>query len=71
MSCGHQARHALAQPAGQAPVLAAPEQAVVHQQRVGAGGDGGIDEGQAGGDARDEPAHLAGPRPAGRSAHNP
>ena len=54
----HQAPHARAQPARQPPVLAAPEQAVVHQQGVSAGGDGGIDESQAGGDARDDAAHL-------------
>jgi hypothetical protein len=34
----------LLQPAGQAAVLAAPEQAVVHQQRIGTRGDRGVDQ---------------------------
>ena len=54
---GHQAPHPRRQPAGQPPVLAAPEQPVVNQQRVGAVSDRGVDESQAGGDPRDEPAH--------------
>ena len=55
----HEAGHPLAQPARQAAVLTAPEQPVVDQQRVGPGLDGRVDESQAGGDPRDEAAHLA------------
>ena len=40
--------------AGDAPVLAFPEIAVVHQQRIGAGGDGRLDQRLAGGDPGDE-----------------
>jgi serine protease DegQ len=53
-----QARQALLHPAGDATVLAAPEQAVVHQQRVGAVGDGRLDQRQAGGDTGDDMTHL-------------
>ena len=52
----HQTAHALAQPASQSAVLTAPEQAVVHEQSIGTVGDGGVDEGQAGRDARDQAA---------------
>jgi hypothetical protein len=53
-----QQRQALLQPAGDAAVHAAPEQAVVDQQRVGAARDRRLDEGAAGGDAGDDLAHL-------------
>jgi serine protease DegQ len=53
----HQPPHTCRQPARQAAVLAAPEQAVVHQQRVGAGSNGRVNEGQTGGDTRDQVLH--------------
>ena len=53
-----QALDALLQPAGDAPVMATPEQAVMHQQRVGAACDRRIDQRQARGDAGDDLAHL-------------
>jgi hypothetical protein len=53
-----QAGHPLEQPAGQPPVLAAPEQAVVDDQRIGARLGRGLDQREAGGDAADDPPHL-------------
>jgi hypothetical protein len=44
-----QCLQALVHPAGDAPALAAPEQAVVHQYCIGLGRHGGLNEGQAGG----------------------
>jgi hypothetical protein len=49
-----QQAQALLHPAGDAAVLAAPEQAVVNEQGVGLGVDGGLDERAAGGHARDD-----------------
>ena len=46
--------HALLHPAPDAAILAAPEQTVVDQDRIGPGIDRGFDQGPAGGDARDE-----------------
>ena len=54
----HQPPYARAQPPRQPAVLAAPEKAVMYQQRVGVGGNGRIDEGQAGSDPRHDTAHL-------------
>ena len=54
----HQPANALAQPAGESPVLAAPEQAVVDQQGVGSGVHCGLDEGQAGRDPGAQAVHL-------------
>ena len=51
-----QARQALFHPAGDAPILAAPKQTMVNQQGIRSGLDGGVDQRQAGGDARD---HMA------------
>ena len=56
-----QAGHALAHPAGDASVLPAPEQAVVHKNRVCAFGYCGVDQSQTGGDTGDDVAHLAAP----------
>ena len=55
---GQQTLQALLQPAGDSPVVASPEQAVVHQHRIGFGVDGRIDQRAAGGDARHEAPHL-------------
>jgi hypothetical protein len=52
---------ALLHPAGDAPVLAAPEQAVVHEDGVGAGGDGRLDQRAAGGHAGDDAPDLGRP----------
>ena len=55
-----QARRCFIQP-GDAAVLAAPEQAMVDEDRVGLGVDGRLDQGPAGGDAGDDLAHLVRP----------
>jgi hypothetical protein len=47
----------LLHPAGHAPVLAAPEQAVVHEDRIGLGKDRSLDQRAARGHARDDLAH--------------
>ena len=49
-----QQRQALLQPPGDAPVLAAPEQAVVHQNGVGTLGNRRFDQGAARGDTADQ-----------------
>ena len=56
-----QAGHALAHPTGDASVLPAPEQAVVHKNRVRTFGYCGVYQGQTGGDTRDDMTHLAAP----------
>jgi hypothetical protein len=52
-----QQAQALLHPAGDAAVLAAPEQAVVNEDGVGLGVDRGLDERPAGGHAGDDLAH--------------
>ena len=52
-----QARQTLLHPAGHTAILSAPEQAVVHEDSVGTGRHGGVDEGKAGGHAGDDLAH--------------
>ena len=52
---------ALAQPAGDPPVVAAPEQAMVYQYGICVLRNGGLDQGQAGGNARYQLAHWAPP----------
>ena len=47
----------LLHPAGDAAVLAAPEQAVVHEDGIGLGMDGGLDQRAARGHAGDDLAH--------------
>ena len=48
----------LSHPADHTAVLPAPEQAVVHEDRVGLGADGGLDQRAAGGHARHDLADL-------------
>ena len=52
-----QARQALLHPARDAPVLPAPEQAVVHKDGIGPGGDGRLNQRQAGRHAADQLAN--------------
>ena len=67
-----QQRQARLQPAGQAPVLAAPEQAVVHQDRVGAASIAASMSARLAVTPETSLLHLRPcPRPANRSAHNP
>ena len=49
---------ALLHPAGDAAILAAPEQAVVHKDGVGLGLHRRLDQGAAGSDARNQPPHV-------------
>ena len=55
---GQQHLQALLHPARHPSVLAAPEQAVVHEDSVGFGVDGGLDQRAAGRHARDDGADL-------------
>lgn len=52
-----QQRQPLLHPAGDAAVLTAPEQAVVDEDGIGLGADGGLDQRAARGHARDDLAH--------------
>lgn len=52
-----QQRQSLLHPAGDAAVLAAPEQSVVDEDRIGLGADGRLDQRAARGHARDDLAH--------------
>ncbi len=54
-----QQAQSLAHPTRDAPILATPEQAVVHHDGVGLGVNGGLYQGPAGGDATDEQMHIA------------
>ena len=58
---GQQQSQALTQPAGHPPVVAAPEQTMVHKNRIGILSNGCLDQRQAGGDARHQFAHRAPP----------
>ena len=55
---GQQALQALLHPAGDAPVLPAPEQAVVHKEGVGLLRNGCVDQRTAGGHAADDARNL-------------
>ena len=49
---------ALSQPTRQSTILSAPEKAMVHQHGIGMLFNGGIDQGQAGGDAAKQALDL-------------
>lgn len=55
---GQQQTQPLPHPAGDAPVLAPPEQAVVHKNGIGIGFNRGFDQGPAGRDATDQQCHV-------------
>jgi serine protease DegQ len=55
---GQQQTQPLPHPAGDAPVLAPPEQAVVYQNGIGIGFNRSLDQGPAGRDATDQQAHI-------------
>ena len=56
---GHQQTNALLEPARDAPIHAAPEQAVMHKNSIGPGVDRRFNQGTAGGHAADHSLNLA------------